>query len=131
MNYHNTTNLHGDLKALYEAKARTQDEIVRVLLGRHTTLTGSQIYNIMQRAGFADVPMTSWRRALSNLKRADCAIKTEKKSEGIYGRPECHYMGMPEHPNTDTCPDCGSAQLLYFGNGKHECRECWYVWKTN
>jgi hypothetical protein len=131
MNYHNTTDVEGDLKALYEAKARTQDQIVRVLLGRHNTLTGSQIFNIMQNTEFAKCPVTSWRRALSNLKRADCAEKTLKKSTGMYGSPECHYIGIPESANTDTCPVCGSSRLLYFGNGKHECRKCWYVWKTN
>lgn len=56
-------------------------------------MTPSVLHHVMQRDGClkASVPLTSVRRALSNLTKSGKMIKTTKQTTGPLGRPEYVY----------------------------------------
>ena len=98
MSYHNTTNLNGE--ELKEAKrnAVTQEENVidifehlTIVYGKEQLLTPSRIesqwINLLRgRKRFP--PITSIRRALTNLTKKGKLEKTNKMEVGKYGKPE-------------------------------------------
>ena len=43
------------------------------------------------------VPLTSIRRALTNLTNAGELVKTDKQMKGMYGRPEHQWRLAPKH----------------------------------
>ena len=86
--YHNSTNLNG--RELFEniKNAANQEEIVAEIFRKRGKLSASEVYNIYP---VKSVPITSIRRAMSNLKNKGIIRKTEQKKTGIYGKPEYLY----------------------------------------
>jgi len=84
-NYHNTLWAEGAVLAGYESKAETQDEAVLELLKRHPKhfFTAEQVH----KSVMGTAPLTSARRALSNLYRDGYVEKANKHAQGKYGRP--------------------------------------------
>ncbi len=85
--YYNTTNAEGRELIEHEHKAKSQElKILRFFMQQGMLgFTPSKI----RRKVFSDkTPVTSVRRALSNLTKAGDLVKTGSKSEGDYGRPE-------------------------------------------
>lgn len=83
--YHNTTYAEGHVLAGYESKAETQDESVKELLSHNPTyyFTAEQVHkSVMENA-----PLTSARRALSNLYRDGYIEKSDNRVQGKYGNP--------------------------------------------
>jgi len=84
--YHNTTN-ETDKLDQYEQKAKTQDEKIleyfQEMCPRQTYFSPSELQGVLKTA-----PLTSIRRALSNLTRLDALIRTDVKKDGLYGRKE-------------------------------------------
>lgn len=82
--YHNTTNEQREDLSQSEAKAKTQDEAVLELLKKipDNSYTPCEIHNMLN----LNCPLTSTRRALSNLTKQGLAIRTKKKKLGIYGK---------------------------------------------
>jgi hypothetical protein len=91
MNYFNTTNLSGNTLAEYKLIAKNQEELILWLFRKHKQLTPSVAHTLLQTAA----PLTSTRRAISNLKSKNMLIKTEIKQDGLYGRPEYIYKLDP------------------------------------
>jgi Fe2+ or Zn2+ uptake regulation protein len=90
MNYYNTTSLSsGDLdEATY--KAETQEDLVfDFFLKNNLRLTPDQVHEFCLQ----DAPLTSVRRALTNLTKQGLLKKTDQKSKGRYGR-DCHVWGL-------------------------------------
>lgn len=87
--YYNTTHETGDTLDLFEVKARTQEDIIMAFFVRTgRPWSPSQVWQeVMQRA-----PLTSVRRAITNLERAGQLVKTTQKVQGAYGRPECMWI---------------------------------------
>jgi hypothetical protein len=91
LSYHDTTNEPVQLNIVYEQKARDQD---RLILGYfkalNTPLSPSQIFNILMTFDEIpkDTPLTSIRRAITNLTKRGLLRKTDKKVIGKYGRQE-------------------------------------------
>jgi hypothetical protein len=87
--YHNTTDSHGAELARYERAAESQDERIVAIFRKHAPfgLTPSQVH----RALATGAPITSIRRAISNL--TDCGVldKTREQVKGPYGRPEYRW----------------------------------------
>lgn len=81
--YHHTTGDHKSV-AINEQKAKTQDELILSLFTSHPELSPSQIY---ERMRFVH-PITSIRRALTNLTKAGKLEKTENMIDGMYRRKE-------------------------------------------
>ena len=87
MAYHNTTDSFGDELASYEHLARAQDDrIYEYFTARpYAEKTPSQIHRDL----FCErVPLTSVRRAMTNLTKRGLLEKTTNQKTGPYGRPE-------------------------------------------
>lgn len=93
--FHNTTSESGTTLATYNDKALSLEVRVidymkmtyRLHSGFMPYKSPSQVYRSMdlEKEG---VPITSLRRAMSNLTRDGVLFKTEHKVIGMYGRPE-------------------------------------------
>ena len=86
--YHNTTDLEGAELKDSQVKAETQTEkvlwVFECFPGRVMTP-----FEVMHDGQF-DCPITSIRRAISDLTKEGKLVKTESKREGDYGKP--NYM---------------------------------------
>ena len=85
--YFNTTAAEGACLVSYKIKAKSQQQLI---LEYFQALPGikkspSQVQRSLNLKG---VPLTSIRRALSNLTEQRCLRKTDHQVEGPYGRPE-------------------------------------------
>ena len=88
--YHDTTNISEELLARYEGKAAKQDEIVLSILKSNwpASLSPTQVHALYKAMGHPDCPITSIRRAMSNLTNANLIHKTSVTVDGPYGRAE-------------------------------------------
>lgn len=88
--FYNTTNENNRVLAELRATAAAQEEkVFRIIRQSRTGLTASEVFQ-----NFPDkrVPLTSIRRAITNLKDRRKVVKTTLKKDGIYGRPEYVYQ---------------------------------------
>ena len=85
--YYNTNKLNvlDDNKATNRTKV--QQEVVRQIFLKHKKLTASECHCAFPK----NVPLTSIRRAISDLKSEGILIKTDLLKEGLYGSPEHIY----------------------------------------
>ncbi len=97
-NYHNSTGISGSQLHRYQDKALAQDERLLAYFeliynsgGGYALLTPT---TALQLVFTNSVPITSVRRALSNLTR-DGKLRMAGKTKGPYGRPE-HYWRLVE-----------------------------------
>jgi len=86
--YHNTTNQDDDFVLVEEFKARTQEDIILNIFNVFPRMTASEIHQMFDDI---NIPLTSIRRGMSNLKKRGVLIKTEDTKVGIYGKPEYIY----------------------------------------
>ena len=87
MTYFNTTQETGEQLARYESKASTQEAKILAYFERSSAflITPSEV----RRAVFDnDVPITSVRRAMTNLTNEKKLSKSAEKRKGPHGRPE-------------------------------------------
>ncbi len=103
-NFHNTTGESGHVLHRYQDKALAQDE--RLLAYFELRYERSRQYVLLtptaalQRVFTNSVPITSVRRALSNLTR-DGKLRTSGKAMGPYGRPEHYWRLVEKSPQQD------------------------------
>jgi len=92
--YFNTTNLKGDELKERQSRARTQAQDVQEILElAGKPLGASEILRRLQ-APNKNPPITSVRRALSNLKSSGKVIKTPARVTGMYGTKEYTWRGI-------------------------------------
>ena len=85
--YHNTTESLGPELRKYQEKAKSQEK--RILAFLKHDYTRAITPSCAVRWIFKDsVPITSVRRALTNLTNAGELVKTTAQTKGPYGRPE-------------------------------------------
>lgn len=86
--YYNTTQLSGDELNQAVGRAKEQEEAI-LLIYRNCdySLSPSKIMSCCNRAGH-NWPLTSIRRAITNLTAQGKLIKTGSMAPGIYGKPE-------------------------------------------
>jgi hypothetical protein len=85
--YHNTTDSGGPDKRRYESKAKSQEE--KVLRYFKNTARRGLTPSEVRRIVFAGIPpITSVRRAITNLTDRGKLIKTDEQKKGPEGRPE-------------------------------------------
>lgn len=103
MTYFNTTHALGKELSEYREKAKCQEEtILRFMLRHHrTNWTASDIWRECFRQQLRPVPLTSVRRAITNLYNAGDIFKTQDQKEGIYGRPEYFWKISTKHLQGD------------------------------
>ncbi len=92
-NYFNTTDQDLHYVSKRKAKNRTQEGIVHDLFKSMVTLTASEVLTASKALNLfsKQVPITSIRRAMSNLQQEEKIIKTTDTKTGIYGAPEHYY----------------------------------------
>jgi hypothetical protein len=106
MSYYNTTHVLGKKLHEYTEKAKCQEEkILRLFMAYPThKYTASHVWMISFKQNLAiraTVPLTSVRRALTNLYNAGYIIKTDKQAIGEYGRPEYYWKLAPQYSQGD------------------------------
>lgn len=82
--YYNTTNLSGKDLGDAVASAFNQEEIIYGLYKRHSKLSPSQVGALLNHK----YPLTSVRRAITNLTKKNYLVKTDEQRKGFYGKPE-------------------------------------------
>lgn len=99
--YHNTTEAVDPQLKQYEAKAKSQEEILLAhfesMLPAYILLTPT---SALERVFSNRVPITSVRRALSNLTRDGKLVKAGK-AMGPYGRPENYWKLVYQDPQQE------------------------------
>lgn len=84
--YYNTTRLAGADLADAEAKALTQEERIEALFNGMPDGWTASPEDVHRKVGGRS-PLTSTRRAMTNLTRRGVLVKTDNQREGQYGRP--------------------------------------------
>jgi hypothetical protein len=97
--FFNTTNESGPTLAELVAKATSQEEIVRALFEVYPNLKASP-FEVRRRVFSREVPITSVRRAMSNLATAGFLVRTEEKAVGEYGR-SCYRWARRDQVPSD------------------------------
>lgn len=87
MNYHNTTQTQGATLARYQHQAETQESVILELFAGQPYAAFAPT-EVQQAVSLNGAPLTSIRRALSNLTRAGELEKTDRQKRGPYNRPE-------------------------------------------
>ena len=87
--YYNTTNEKGSELTASVLNAKSQTEQVLEFFKCHSEFgySASVVHRILK----LNCPLTSIRRAMTNLYKSDLLIKTEEKVIGNYGKPEYKY----------------------------------------
>lgn len=83
MSYFNTTNESGTTLKNNVAKAKSQEVIIFTLFSPSLNWSPAELQGY-----FINMPITSIRRALTNLTKQGKLIKTNEKRIGMYGRSE-------------------------------------------
>ena len=87
--YYNTTKEDGKFLEVREAKALNQEmQILNIFKREKRALTASEVWDLF---GQIYAPLTSMRRAITNLKSDGIIEKTDEKKKGLYGQPEYKY----------------------------------------
>ena len=87
-NYFNTTNQDTVFVEKAKTKNKTQEEIVFEIFKRFKKLSASEVLDLYP----GNIPLTSIRRAISNLKFSGKLVITEDTQIGLYGKPEKKYQ---------------------------------------
>jgi len=89
MTYYNTTNLKGDTLAQERQTAKTQEDLIIKFFQRGRLFRPSQL--ITMEALHPNTPITSIRRAMSDLTKKGILEKTTRKGFGPYGKREYYW----------------------------------------
>ena len=87
MTYHNTTHSTGEELRDYRRKTLAQDQFILEFFRKHPNneFTPSEV---LHRLFTENVPLTSVRRAMTNLTNDGKLVKTPHQRKGPFGRPE-------------------------------------------
>ena len=93
MSYFNKTSETGERLVEYRLKASSQDELILEMFMNGELYSPSQV----QAAVLPNAPITSVRRAITNLTTIGKLVKTGRKVRGLYNRPEyCWKLNDPQ-----------------------------------
>lgn len=93
IDFYNTTNISGDELKVACKRAASQQALVLDFFQQHPDgmYTASQVY-VMLEMKAKGVPLTSVRRAMSNLKIMGKLLRTSEKRKGFFGADNYKYM---------------------------------------
>lgn len=83
--YFDTTDTRGPLLDQYEEAAKNQEQSILVLFKTHKRLSPSEAFKLY---AMLNVPITSIRRAITNLEKNNRLRKLKYQVDGMYGRKE-------------------------------------------
>lgn len=111
--YYNTNGLTGeDLKKAVANASKQEDAVLMIYLNDRRPFSPSQIQRLTEKAG-KRWPITSIRRAITNLCKAGDLINTHNQVQGIYGVPENRWQINPARYPSQT-----PEQISLFNNQK-------------
>ena len=85
MSYFNTTHEKGERLRSYSKRSKGQEvAILALFVDAQRPLAPSELFHMLD----GRYPLTSIRRAVTNLTTSRDLVKTSKKSPGMYGRDE-------------------------------------------
>ena len=87
MSYFNTTHIRGQALAAYEAKADDQERMIERFFFFNPTGEWTPEDIFKHHPDFGGAPLTSIRRAFTNLQTRGIIFKTDNQIDGMYGRP--------------------------------------------
>ena len=88
--YYNTNHLKGEtLERAIESNLTQEEKIVYIFSIQKKPMSASMVYHYFNDTR---VPLTSVRRAMTNLMNQSRLRKSEKMVTGIYGKPEHLYF---------------------------------------
>jgi hypothetical protein len=87
--YYNTNKESGDTLTKSKIKAKSQEELILEIFKDSIKLSASEAWKIYDKKGIT--PITSIRRAITNLCNDNKLFKTEEKANGLYGKKEYIY----------------------------------------
>ena len=94
--YHNTNTEVGLTLANSEKQVKSQEELILAYFSNNPALELTP-FEVQERLGFTATPITSIRRAMSNLATQDKLEKTDKQKEGQHGKMNyCWRLKIPE-----------------------------------
>lgn len=87
MTFYNTINVRGSQLSVYIDDTKNQEDIIAGIFEMNplAALTPEDILKISP--DFSRTPITSIRRAFTNLKKEGVIFKTDYQIEGMYGKP--------------------------------------------
>jgi hypothetical protein len=88
--YYNTTKSKGRTLANFQQSAKNQDE--KVMLIYKASMKGLTASEVFRQYPDKRVPLTSIRRAITNLMNDKRLVKTEIQKPGMYDKPEYVYQ---------------------------------------
>jgi len=86
--FYNTTNESGTQLEMFTQKAMKQEDKVMLIFKTYYMITAHECWEYFDDP---KTPITSIRRAITNLTRKDKLVMTESKKEGGYGRNNYIY----------------------------------------
>ena len=84
-NFHNTNNESGIELTVSKTKAKYQDEVILEYFKLHPDKDFTP-FEVQEALGLIATPITSIRRAMTNLTSANKLLKTDIQREGQYGK---------------------------------------------
>lgn len=87
MAYFNTTHVRGQQLRAYQEAGEDQENIITLFFQNHPTSEWTPEDLQKYHPWFARTPLTSIRRAFTNLKNSGFIFKTAHQVKGMYGRP--------------------------------------------
>lgn len=84
--YYNTTDLEGERLQKRIEQAESQEEMISELFEMHPDKKFTP-YDVWKIVFSKNVPITSVRRAMTNLTDEEVLVKTGEQREGPYGQP--------------------------------------------
>jgi len=87
--YFNTNKERGETLKKSNTKAKTQEEEIEKIFKVNQKLSASEAWNIYNSDW--KTPLTSIRRAITNLCNQGVLVKTDETKEGVYGKAEHIY----------------------------------------
>ena len=94
--YHNTTSSSGEQLNRFEGKAKSQEERILEWIKRCPSFLMSPS-DVRKYVFNSEIPLTSVRRALTNLTTSLDLVKTDQQLNGPYGRPEYLWRLADKH----------------------------------
>ena len=88
MSYYNTTSLSGEELQQAVIQAEKQEDAVLFLFRMNERLTPSEAWIKYNQITNNNTPLTSIRRAITNLEHNTRLVKLEDQKIGLYGRKE-------------------------------------------
>ena len=89
--FYNSTNESGEQLELFTKKASTQEEKIMIIFKEKYRLTAYQCYSFYKLRHEGNTPITSIRRAITNLTSKGKLDMTNDKQIGGYGRDNYYY----------------------------------------